>query len=245
MRSVEGRIELPSNVCGMGAVMATNEQGNVDGQSEPWSRVPESLRYLRPWSLKFGLRGLTAYFGRQPPLSKIASVDELAELKLAYESIARRGDAERINAWCLSIRPGDAANDVKEQIRGLLLLFERLGDRGLTPFSDGRVRFVVPAPPPFDWSVLPEHLQLWKSWLQRFEHLTTEDDVFQYAQNASGDQLRELTSLSDLLRRDGHLLRGWCEANDTAGKPAAREAFQAEWLFLLEYFASSRIENAT
>jgi hypothetical protein len=225
--------------------MATNEQGNIDEQSEPWSLVPESLQYLRPWAIKFGLRGLTAYFGRQPPLSKFASVDELAELKLVYESIACRGDGERINAWCLSIRPGDAANDVKERIRGLLLLLERLGDRGLTPFSDGRVRFVVPEPPPFDWNVLPEHLNQCKFWLQRFEHLTTEDDVYQYAQNASGDQLRELAALADLLWRDGPLLREWCESNDAAGKPAAREAFQAEWLFLLEYFASSRIENAT
>jgi hypothetical protein len=225
--------------------MTANESGNSDEQSDPWKLVPESLRYLRTWADGFGLRGLTAYFGRQPPLSKFASVDELAELKLVYESIARRGDAERINAWCLSIRPGDAANDVKERIRGLLLLFEHLGDRELTPFSDGRVRFVAPAPPLFDWNVLPEHLQPWKSWLQRFEHLTTEDDVYQYAQNASGDRLRELTALADLLRRDGPLLREWCEANDAAGKPAAREAFQAEWLFLLEDFASSRIENET
>ena len=222
--------------------MAASKSGpDAEQQIKRWRHVPKDLQYLRRWAARFGLRGLTVYFGQQPPLSTLASNDELAELELAYRKIASRGDAQRINRWCHSIRSGDAANEAKEQIRGLLLLFELLADRGLSPYSDGQVRFVSPQPPPFDWNVLPRHLSQWIPWLKMFEELRTENDFFQFAQNADVHQLRQLTSLDDLLRSDGHSLRAWCETNNIGGKPAANEAFQAEWLFLFVYFAKSRI----
>jgi hypothetical protein len=227
--------------------MATDESrtlGDGDDLPSQWSDVPQAFQYLYPWASKFGLRGLTVYFGERPPLRKFASEAELIELSAAYETIARSGDVPAITAWCLSIPPEASANEAKEQIRGLLLLFERLADAyGLRPFTDGRVRYITPDLPPFDWSVLPPHLRHCEPWLRRFEGLRTEEDVFQYTQCASGEQLRELAALKQFLDGDGQPLLEWCEANNVKGNPAMREAFQGEWLFLLVDFAKSRIED--
>jgi hypothetical protein len=127
-----------------------------------WTHVPAELQYLRDWSIKFGLRGLTVYFGQQPPLKKLASEAELAELVVAYDTIAQRGGAFKISKWCLSTRPGMTAREASEQIRGLLLLFERFAERGISPFTDGRVRFISAPPTQFDWSVLPPDLRAWE-----------------------------------------------------------------------------------
>lgn len=207
-----------------------------------WDHVPQTFQYLRVWASRYGLRGLTVYFGRQPPLEKLASRGELVELRAAYEIIAERGDAAAISAWCLSVRAGTAANEAKEHIRGLLLLFERLADRGLPPFTDGRVRFISPEPQPFDWSVLPAHLRQFEPWLKKFEEFG-EYDLYQYVQHANESQVRELAALKELLDHDNESLSEWCATNNRKGNPAKHEAFQAEWLFVLVDFAESRIED--
>ena len=217
--------------------------GIDDGPFEHWQHVPKTLQYLRLWANRFGVRGLTVYFGRQPPLSKLVLKKELPELQAAYETVALRDDAARISQWCLSIQPSDPANQAKEKIRGLLLLFERLADRGLSPFTDMRVRFVPPDAPSYDWNVLPADLHQWKCWLKKFEELRTEHELFQYAQNANDAQLRELEAVRDLLGCEGERLRAWCMANNVEGNPANSEAFQAEWLFLLVEFAQLRIDT--
>jgi hypothetical protein len=216
---------------------------STDASVTEWREVPESFRYLKGWASKYGLRGLTVHFGKQPPLEKLASSGEMAELRTAYGEIARRDDTSAISEWCLSIRPETPANEAKEHIRGLLLLFERLADRGVPPFADGRVKFLRPEPRQFDWSVLPPSLELFKQWLKRFEELRTEHDLFEYLQNASETQLYELAELRKLINRDGNRLLEWCEAHVLRGDPAEYEAFQAEWLFLLVDFAKSRIET--
>jgi hypothetical protein len=190
-----------------------------------WNQLPKSLRYLRPWAAKYGIRGLTVYFGKRPPLAKWASKDELVELRTAYDTIAQRGDADAITAWCLSIKSSDPANEVKEHLRGLLLLFERLAEYELPPFADGEVRYVAPEPPAFDWSVLPSHLDAWKPWLKKFEAMRTEWELYEYVQQADASQLRELRELKDLIDRDGEVMRNWCDSSNVTGNPAEREAF--------------------
>jgi hypothetical protein len=210
-------------------------------KASEWNQIPKRLRYLESWAAKYGIRGLTAYFCRHPPLSKWATNDELVDLRSAYEAIAKRGDADAITAWCLSIQSDHPANDVKEQVRGLLLLFERLADYDLPPFNDGKVRYISPDPPPLDWSILPAHLEQWKPWLKNFEGLRTESDFYEYAKQASQSQLRELRALKELIDREGQGLIDWCTANDVKDGPAENEAFQAGWLFLLVDFAKTRI----
>ena len=206
-----------------------------------WNHIPKSLRYVKAWASKYGVRGLTVYFERKPPLAKWASKDELVELRSAYETIVQRRDADAIAAWCLTIKSDHPANEVKEHVRGLLLLFERIGEYDLSPFNDGKVRFVSPDPPPFDWSVIPSHLEQWKPWLEKFEDLRTEHDLYEYVERANHIQLRELRSLKELIDRDRQALIDWCVANNVKGNPAKRAAFQAEWLFLLVDFAKSRL----
>src|SRR5690606_32192202 len=121
--------------------------------------------YIRPWADRFGLRGLTGRFGHQPPLSKLASPSDLVVLRQAYEAIAERGDDLAISRWCRSVQAHTPAVEVRGSIFGLLTLFERLGERGLEPFTDGRVRYVYPEPQGFNWSVLPSHLKEWQPWL--------------------------------------------------------------------------------
>jgi len=210
-------------------------------KASDWNQIPKSVRYVKPWATAYGIRGLTVYFGRKRPLAKWATEDELVELRTAYRTIAKRGDADAITAWCLSIQSDHPANEVKEHVRGLLLLFERLADYDLLPFNDGKVRYISPDPPPFDWSVLPSHLKQWKPWLQKFEGLRTEGDLHEYVQRATQSQLRELQALKKLIDREGQALRDWCASTDVKGNSAKHEAFQAGWLFLLEYFARSRI----
>jgi hypothetical protein len=202
-----------------------------------WTYVPEKLQYLQNWASKYGLRGLTVSFGQAPPLPSKA---ELVELGTAYETIARRGNVSAITQWCLSIDPQTPPIEAREEIRGLLLLFEQLGDRGLSPFLDGQVRFIPFDSPLFDWSVLPLALQEWEPWLKKFESLRTEHDLYEYVQNATLEQVRELAALKALIDRNGPSLLAWCEANNVRGNPAKHEAFQAEWLFILADLVKSR-----
>lgn len=204
------------------------------------AHVPPTLQYFVPWAAKYGLRGLTVHFGQRPSREKLATDEELIELVTAYEVIAARGDGPTITAWCLSVMPGTAANEAKEHIRGLLLIFERLAEYGIRPFTDERVRFLRPDPPPFNWNLLPPTLREWEPWLSKFEGLRTEADLYSYVRYASEDQVRELAALKELLDERGESLLSWCEASNGIDNPASREAFQAEWLFLLVDFAGSR-----
>ena len=222
-----------------------NNNGRAD-ESEAfsyWKHLPLEFRYLQEWTAKFGLRGLTVYFGEQPPLEKLATKKELVELRTAYETIAKRGDGPAINQWCLSIRANTPEVEAREEVRGLLLLVERLADRGLAPFTDGQVRYVSPDPPSLDWSRLPPFLQAWVPWLKRFEMLRTEYEMYCYVDAASDEQLRELAALSDHMDRDGETLTTWCEENDDEGNPVGNEAFQASWLYVLADFAKTRIQS--
>ena len=187
------------------------------------------------------MRGLTVYFGPQPPLEKLAREEELIDLREAYETIAQRGDGPTLSTWCRSPEARTKANDVRERLRGLLLLFERLADRGLSPFTDGRVRFISADTKPLDWSVLPPALVRFKPWLEKFGDLS-EYELYEYARLANEKQLRELAALKALMDREGQLLLEWCEENTVEGNPVGDEAFQAEWLFVLMDFAKSRIE---
>ena len=224
--------------------MATDENSELSDDSCPisiWKHLPDEFQYLQNWAAKFGMRGLTVYFGKQPPLKTLASKEELVELRTAYETIARREDAPRISQWCLSIRAETPEIEASEEVRGLLLLFERLADRGLSPFTDGRVRFVSPEPIPLDWGKLPVSLQGWLPWLRKFGE-SSEFELYEYVQAATEEQLRELAALKELLDRDGQPLADWCRANFVEGNPADNEAFQAEWLFVLVDFAQARMK---
>jgi hypothetical protein len=176
-----------------------------------WKHVPVAFQYLRDWASRYGLRGLTIRFGQKQPINTLASEVELIDLSTAYETIATRGDGPEITAWCVSNDARRVANEAKEQIRGLLLLFERLADYGIAPFSDSKVRFTSPEPGQFDWNALPMHLQQWKPWLTKFAFLRTEENLFQYVNQASDSQVRELAALKVLLDSDGELLS--CLAN--------------------------------
>jgi len=171
----------------------------------------------------------------------LASKAELVELRTAYEAIATRGHGLAITQWCLSIPAKTPAREASEEVRGLLLLFERLAERDLSPFTDGRVRYVPPESPPLDWSKLPDSLREWLPWLKKFGE-SSEFELYEYVQDATEEQLRELATLKELMDRDGETLFAWCEANNIEGNPAEYEAFQAEWLYVLVDFAKSRMK---
>jgi hypothetical protein len=217
-----------------------SETSSDNGSSSIWKHLPDEFQYLQKWAARFGLRGLTVHFGKQPPLEKLASNAELVELRTAYETIASREDGPRISQWCLSIRAETPEREASEEVRGLLLLFERLADRRLSPFTDGRARFVPPEPTPLDWSKLPVSLREWLPWLRKFGE-SSEFELYEYVQAASKEQLRELAALIDQLDRNGQPLAAWCQANFVDGNPAEDEAFQAEWLFVLAQFAKAKI----
>jgi hypothetical protein len=200
-----------------------------------WQQVPIVFHYLRPSAEKFGLRGLTGYFVPKP-LETYVFDSELPELAEAYEAVAARSHSVAISNWCRSVDAGSPAFETKEKIRGLLVMFERLAEYALKPFSDERVRYIYPPKRVFDWSLLPASLQTWQSWLKKFEDLTTEWETYSYVQSATDDQRRELAILKALVDREGEALRTWCEDHSGNDDPAGPEAFQAEWLFLLVDF---------
>jgi hypothetical protein len=196
--------------------------------------LPAEFAYLRHWAEKFGVRGLTIY-NSPVPYTKYASDRELPELQIAYETIATRGDLPSIIKWCHSIESRTPANDAREAVRGLLLLFERLAEYELSPFADGRVRYIYPKEEPyvFNWDRLPAQFRHLIPWLQKFEHLRTEMQVYDYAADANEAQRRELLELRALLARDSDAFVDWCTSNDNAAHSPKREIFQAEWMFLL------------
>lgn len=210
--------------------------------SDAFSFLPDEFQYLQKWAAKFGLRGLTVYFGKQPPLKTLASKEDLVELRAAYEAIASRDDGPKITQWCLSIRAETPEVEAREKVRGLLLLFERLADRGLSPFTDGKVRYVPPDPNPLDWGKLPPSLQRWLPWLKKFGEFS-EAEHYEYVQAANEEQVRELAVLKQLLDRDGQPLFAWCQANFVDDNPAENEAFQAMWLPVLVDFAKEKIQK--
>lgn len=227
-----------------GIIMPINKQHDRDDDStEGWTEIPQSLQYLRPWAASFGMRGLTVYHGGLPSLNRLATQEELLELSRAYDAISERGEGPEITRWCRSVPSESVLNEVKEEIRGLLLLFERLAEYGLSPFTDGHVRYSAPAPKTFNWSLLPPGLRNWEPWLRKFEGLRTEHDLFEYVQRANAVQLCELAALCDQLGASGEQLSEWCTRTNRKGNPAGDEAFQAEWLFLLGDFAQSRINS--
>lgn len=194
--------------------------------------LPSEFAYLRQWAEKFGVRGLTIY-NSPVPVTKYASKRELAELQTAYETIAQR-DLDAIVEWCHTIEPGTPANDAREAVRGLLLLFERLGEYELLPFTDGRVRYAYPTEEPyvFDWDRLPDQFKQLIPWLRKLEHLQTEMQVYDYAATANESQRRELLELWTLTRDNA--FADWCVVNErNKDHPANREIFQAGWMFLL------------
>lgn len=207
------------------------------------SDTPVWMHYVLPFAAQFGVRGLTVYYREPLAPSDLATPEELADLCQVYADISRHSDGPTIAHWCFSIQRESPMNEIKEHVRGLLLLFERLGDFGLSPFTDGQVRYVVPDTKPYDWSVLPSHLSEWRSWLEKFELLRTEHDLFEYVDNADDVQLRELVTLRDKLDTSGDELAKWCEQTNVKGNSAKHEAFQAEWLFLLGDFARLRIDD--
>lgn len=201
-----------------------------------WKHLPAELKYLQPWAEKFGVRGLTIY-NTPEPFTKYAIESELPELHEAYEAIAEQ-DVNAIIEWCHSIETGSPANDAREAVRGLLLLFERLAEYDLEPFIDGRVRYAYPQEEPiiFDWSRLPAQFQHLALWLKKYQHLNTEMAVYDYAADANEVERGELWEFKKLLEQDNFAFRDWCEANDVPGLPAKTEAFQAGWMFLMVHF---------
>jgi hypothetical protein len=221
----------------------SQEIDRIDKLACQWTNVPVRFLYLQNWASKYGLQGLTVNFGKLSPLATLVTIMEIPELRAAYEEIAKREDAPAISEWCLSVRPETPDYEAKERIRGLMLLFERLADRGIPPFIDGRVRFLHPEPREFDWAVLPSTLEHFKSWLTKYEGLRTEHDVYKYVQYANDAELRELADLKKLMDREGNVLLEWCESHIARGNTAEYEAFQAEWLFLLVDFYKPRFSE--
>lgn len=227
-----------------GGAMSVNRRDDLQSRIvASWERVPPKFQYLRSWAMKYGMRGLTVHFGSPQQQEDLASEEELNELTTAYLAISARGDSLAISEWCRSVPRETILNEPREQIRGLLLVFEKLGDCNVVPFNDEKVRYVYPEREVFDWSVLPPQLGEFESWLRRFEELRTEHDLYEYVEHASHLELLELAELSDLLKEDRELLLEWCEANDRVEKPAGKEAFQAGWLFLLVHFARPKIDE--
>jgi hypothetical protein len=202
--------------------------------SSYWQHLPAKFSYLRSWAERFGLRGLTIYNSPEP-VNRYASEADLSELRDAYKVIAERNEVQDICAWCYTIESGAPATEVREHVRGLLLLFERLAGYGIEPFIDGRVRYAYPEGSiVFDWARLPNHLQHWTPWLKRFQDLQTEMQLYEFVDAANEDERNLLLELKEKVARDGDALRNWCELNDVKSGPARNEAFQAGWLFLLE-----------
>jgi hypothetical protein len=205
--------------------------------STNWKHLPADLKYLQPWAAKFGVRGLTIY-NKAVPLAKYTKKSELAELREAYETIANK-DVDAIIAWCHSVETGSAANDAREEVRGLLLLFDRLAAYELAPFTEGRVRYRYPEEEPrvFDWTRLPAQFHYLIPWLKKFEHLRSELAVYNYAGDANAEQRRELVEFKKLLDRDNGAFADWCIATERVDHPAEWEIFQAGWMFLLVDFS--------
>jgi hypothetical protein len=218
----------------------SNDDESGRRASSSWLCVPAEFQYLHDYAVKWGTRGLTVDFSAADLECRLSAA-ELLELSNVYKTIAAQGQNEAISTWCHSVKRGHLANEAKEQIRGLLLLFEKLGEADIQPFTDGDVRFLHAELKPFDWSRLPPRLSKWVPWLRRFETLRTEADLFRFLSTATKDQLSELVALNDALKNDGRALLEWCEANNKKSNPDEHEAFQAEWLFVLVDLANGRL----
>jgi hypothetical protein len=207
-----------------------------------WSLLPREFQYLADAARKYGIRGLTI-FHRKRQLSEFANDDELAELREVYNAIDAREDSLPISKWCMSIALNSPVHDVSECVRGLLLLFDQLADIGVHPFSERRVTFVdLTTPRVFDWSVLPHELDSWRPWLVKYQDLRSEWEMCEFLNDVTEEQKCDLQKLHQLVETDGDRLRDWCSANDVPGNPAEYEAFQAEWLFVLDYLANESPE---
>ncbi|HEY3963127.1 MAG TPA: hypothetical protein VGM05_01135 [Planctomycetaceae bacterium] len=114
--------------------------------------TPEAFGYLVPLFDKFG--GLWFDHEIESCAVNLCS-DELAALREAYSSIGNNHQLHELTGWIdQTARP----SHMRRGAFVLLLMFEKLGETGLIPFSDGEVRYVRKFPSR-DWSRVPYEYQ--------------------------------------------------------------------------------------
>ncbi len=168
--------------------------------------------YLLAPATKFGELYLVDDFTR---FANQVSQQELLELDACYQEILHRHDSEAISRWIdRSIIEREQISQKEfmfsQRVSQLFVLFDYLGDKGYVPFNSRQVRYEH-AHYIFDWSKLPPELNYLINIAERIAQVCPSCDPATYLQQASPEDLAELSTLAQCIRQrsDSKLIYEW------------------------------------
>lgn len=179
-------------------------------------RDVQRFEYLQDAALKFGqfyfVDEIEAFLDR-------ATSTQLAELSNAYAAIDSRNDAPELSRWIRTCQNGGSGTEEEElefasRVGQLFVLFRRLADRNVQPFSNGRVRFEEVSRPP-DWNNVPKELDYLLEPAESYGCYATEHEMIAFLENATDSDTDLLARTAERLRLSGdkRILDSWLDKN--------------------------------
>lgn len=124
---------------------------------------------------------------------------DLGELAATYREILRREDAPRISKWLRETRKDRSRDHRKLWL--LFVLFERLGERDLPPFNDGRAKLEEEPRPKLDWTKVPQSLQSLAPAAERYGDLRSDVTIDKFLENLDQAQIDRLVAVRGLCKK--------------------------------------------
>jgi hypothetical protein len=146
-----------------------------------------------------------------------ASHRQLAELASSYLEIARREDSAPLNDWIKRCQSDVRKTTSKEKrfanaAGQLLILFDKLANRNISPFNSRQVVYVPEVPRP-DWSHVPERLQYLVPLAQKYGRFVSEASMLDFLQRAEPEEMEELARAAEQIRlaADYPIINRWLD----------------------------------
>jgi hypothetical protein len=127
--------------------------------------------------------------------------NDLADLAAAYREIERREDNLPLAEW-VKERSEDGLQSERRKVYLLFPIFFVLGQRGIAPFSSGRVQ-LTRVPKPLDWSKLPAELQYLAKPAEKYGRYQFHDEIVKFLRILTDEQFAELVAVKKRAGRDG------------------------------------------
>lgn len=135
--------------------------------------------------------------------------EQLDELKSVYEMLESKDDSLRISRWisrCFDPKSGAKKHEIAfaRQVGQILLLFEHLGEKGMSPFSSYEVGFIRDFKKP-NWHNLPDELKYLIDVAEVYGIHHTEEDILTFLDNAHSRDLKLLKQTAQRIRLGDHM----------------------------------------
>jgi hypothetical protein len=143
--------------------------------------------------------------------------EQLSELEIAYKIIRSKEDGFAISEWLQEVSQDERKRPRQEvifarRVGRLFVLFARLADAGILPFSTREVRYFESVPKP-DWSSLPEELGYLIEPAEIYGVHSSEQEIIDFLDAASEGDMQTLARVAEQIRleNDGPKIAEWID----------------------------------